>query len=199
MVASTNWQKARAKTRQPYQPKLVVLEGTPCHFCAHPRSSHSSIVLQASCKVDQCECPWFDPLCGCGHLLSQHTWGTPPNPWECAFCPCKRFGADMTGTRERKEMSLVYAALASKPSTPKPAPEIHSYTGPLGAVYRWGRRELALFDCTHPKCPEQATYWVTRAWRTPSDKLSTVKATFCGPHFRQWAEEYMPPSQLTLF
>lgn len=97
-MAQSRWQTERAKTRQPYLSKLVVLPGTPCAVCTHYRSSHSLLVLQAACKAEGCDCTCFEPRCGCGHLLASHTWGTPPTPWACYQCPCKHFGADM-GTR----------------------------------------------------------------------------------------------------
>lgn len=91
----TNWQRERAKTRQPRLAKLVVLPETPCAVCSHTRSSHSLLVLQAACHVPRCECTIFEPRCGCGHLLCSHTWGTPPQPWSCYQCKCRRFGAAM--------------------------------------------------------------------------------------------------------
>jgi hypothetical protein len=94
-MPSLPWQRQLAKTRQPYQPKLVVLPGTPCYGCDHPRSSHSVLVLHASCKADQCPCPSFDPQCGCSHTLIMHSWGTQPDYWSCCKCPCKHFGARM--------------------------------------------------------------------------------------------------------
>jgi hypothetical protein len=92
------WQTERAKVRAPRRDVLVVRPGTPCYACKHPRSSHSLLVLQARCKVDRCTCWHFEPLCACGHLLCEHTWGTPPYPWECCRCHCAHFGADMSGT-----------------------------------------------------------------------------------------------------
>lgn len=199
MAQTSNWQAARAKTRQPYLPKLVVLAGTPCHFCAHPRSSHSELVLQAHCKADGCDCPVFDPLCGCNHLLGEHTWGTPPNPWECAFCPCKRFGADMTGTKERRPtLEVMLPPLPAKPLPPKPAPTVNVAETEHGKVC-WGRRSLNLFDCGSKDCPEQATYWTSRTYTTTDGRASNVKAAYCGPHFRRWASRYIPDNQLTLF
>lgn len=194
-----SWQTERAKTRQPYQPKLVVLEGTPCHFCAHPRSSHSSLILQARCKTDGCECPVFDPICGCGHILTEHTWGTPPYPWECAFCPCKRFGANMTGTIERKEREVVMAVLADVARPKLPEPEIHEARDTNGDVVRWGRRSISLYDCGAKDCPELATYWTTRRYVASNGKAVTAKTAYCGPHFRRWAAKYIPQPQLTLF
>jgi hypothetical protein len=73
--------------------KLVITPGTPCAVCSHPRSSHSMLVVLASCKVTGCACDSFEPVCGCGHLISWHTWGVPPYPWNCTKCPCKKFGA----------------------------------------------------------------------------------------------------------
>ena len=95
-MASLPWQRQLAKTRAPRSPKLVVLPGTPCYSCDHPRSSHSVLVLTAHCKADRCECPAFDPQCGCGHTLIVHSFGTPgPHFWACGKCPCKQFGARM--------------------------------------------------------------------------------------------------------
>jgi hypothetical protein len=85
--------RSRNATRAPYMPKLVIPPGSMCAVCQHPRSSHSVLVVQAACKAAQCPCDCFEPVCGCGHLLSWHTWGTAPTPWECAKCPCLRFGA----------------------------------------------------------------------------------------------------------
>jgi hypothetical protein len=89
------WQRERAKTRQPYLAKIVILAGTPCYACTHPRSSHSLLHVLARCRAEACTCATFDPICGCGHLLCMHSWGTPPNPWSCCQCPCKCFGAVM--------------------------------------------------------------------------------------------------------
>lgn len=94
-MPSANWQKVRAGTRPLYVPKLVVLPGTPCYVCSHPRSSHSVLVLQAPCRVGGCGCPCFSPVCGCGHILADHSWGVQPDPWSCARCPCMKFGANM--------------------------------------------------------------------------------------------------------
>lgn len=195
----TNWQAKAAKTRQPYLPKLVVVPSTPCHFCTHVRSSHSELVLQSHCKVAGCGCPVFQPLCGCGHLLSEHTWGTPPNPWECAFCPCKRFGADMSGTRERKpSLEVMLPPLPPKPLPPRPAPTVNTAPTVDGKV-AWGRRPLDLFDCGSQGCTELATYWTKRDYLTAAGRSATVKAAYCGPHFRTWANRYIPASQLSLF
>lgn len=98
-----NWQAKAARTRQPYQPKLVVLPATPCAVCSHPRSSHSMLVLTGHCHATGCECDMFEPVCGCGHLYSWHVWSAPPDPWGCARCPCARFGA-------AQEASAVYQA-----------------------------------------------------------------------------------------
>jgi hypothetical protein len=117
------WQTERAKTRQPYLPKLVVRPGTPCKGCDHPRSSHSLLTLQARCKADDCTCPCFEPLCGCGHLLCEHTWGTPPHPWECCRCPCARFGADMTGERVYEPDLFPRPPIALGPPPVEPAVE----------------------------------------------------------------------------
>lgn len=120
----SSWQSVRAGTRPLHVPKLVVTIGTPCHFCFHVRSSHSALVLQAACRVDGCGCPVFDPICGCGHILSEHTWGTQPNPWECAFCPCLRFGANLDGTVEHRPITrVVLPALPPPPPPPAPLPE----------------------------------------------------------------------------
>jgi hypothetical protein len=93
----TNWQKERAKTRQPYLAKLVIPAAVPCTVCSHARSSHSMLVLSSSCHAEGCDCECFEPRCGCGHLLASHTWGTPPEPWSCYQCPCKHFGAKAEG------------------------------------------------------------------------------------------------------
>lgn len=194
-----SWQTERAKTRAPYVHKLVVLEGTPCHFCTHPRSSHSSIVLQAPCKVHQCECPVFDPICGCGHLLGEHTWGTPPYPWECAFCPCKRFGANMDGTVQRKPREVVRAEPPPAKRVKLPEPEVHAETDKAGNVLRWGRRDLSLYDCASRECAELASYWATQSYVATNNRLVTARATYCPPHFRRWANRYIPSTQQSLF
>jgi hypothetical protein len=79
--------------RQAYLAKLVVPAAAPCMSCDHPRSSHSMLVLSGLCKVPGCHCFVFEPQCGCGHPLCEHTWGTPPNPWACSLCRCLQFGA----------------------------------------------------------------------------------------------------------
>ena len=84
---------AQACTRPAYLPKLVVPAGAPCHACTHPRSSHSSLILLAACKVTGCTCDQYDPLCGCQHPLVCHQWGTAEAPWACRLCPCRQFGA----------------------------------------------------------------------------------------------------------
>jgi hypothetical protein len=93
------WQKKLATTRQPYLPKLVVVAATPCYGCHHPRSSHSEVILTHHCRVDGCDCPAFDPQCGCGHTLILHLFGTPPDHFACAQCACKQFGARLELTR----------------------------------------------------------------------------------------------------
>lgn len=94
-MPASAWQRAAAKTRQPRLPKLVILPGTPCYACTHVKTSHSPHFVHAPCKVPGCGCFVFDPICGCGHLLCQHEWGTPPHPWACATCDCRSFGASM--------------------------------------------------------------------------------------------------------
>jgi hypothetical protein len=95
-VRRSSWQVARARTRQPYLPKLVVLPEAPCVICHHLRSSHSPHILQGRCKADGCDCPLFEPMCGCGHLLDSHSWGTAPRYYACDRCICRHFGARMT-------------------------------------------------------------------------------------------------------
>ncbi len=92
-LPSSPWQREQAKTRQPSLAKLVVLPGTLCGACPHPRSSHSMLVLASHCRADGCKCLTFDPTCGCGHQLCEHAWGTPPTPWACSRCACRLFGA----------------------------------------------------------------------------------------------------------
>jgi hypothetical protein len=179
--------------------KLVVKTGTPCHFCRHPRSSHSELVLSAKCKADGCDCPVFDPICGCGHMLSEHLWSTAPDPWGCAFCVCMRFGADMSGTVERKDHFTLTLAPKPKPPAPKPVPEVYAVTNDKGDQLQWGRRDLALFDCSAKGCPEQATYWASRSYFGRSGKWTTARTTYCGPHFRRWHHKHYPPTQLALF
>ena len=89
--------------RPPREPKLVITPGTPCAVCSHPRSSHSMLVVLARCKADSCDCDSFEPVCGCGHLISWHMWGTPPNPWGCEKCLCMRFGAAQEGSQVFQE------------------------------------------------------------------------------------------------
>lgn len=146
-----------------------------------------------------CDCPVFDPICGCGHLLSEHTWGVVTNPWECAFCKCLKFGADITGLRERAERLEVQSARSVTAPKPKPKAEVFEGRTSTGAFCRWGRRDLPLYDCHATGCTHQATYWTTRAYAAASGKWVTTRANFCGPHFRRWAERHMPPAQLTLF
>lgn len=193
------WQAARAKTRQPYLPKLVVLVGTPCHFCTHVRSSHSTLTLQAPCRVSGCDCPVFDPMCGCGHILSEHTWGTPPQPWGCAFCPCSLFGADITGTVERKERTEVFLPpLPAEPSLPRPGPEVHRGQGRHGEI-AWGRLSLGLYECTAKACRRKATHWTTTFWLGLNGKPGKTEMAYCEPCFRQWSAMYGPLPQPTLF
>jgi len=87
------WQHGLAKARQPYLPRLVVPPEATCSGCGHYRSSHSLLVLHASCKAAECRCAHFETRCGCRHVLSDHGWSTPPDPWACASCDCKHFGA----------------------------------------------------------------------------------------------------------
>ena len=86
--------QARRAALRPYREKApVVPPSAPCGPCGHPRSSHNTHVLLGRCAVVRCDCLVYDPRCGCGHLLSLHSWGTPPDPWGCAGCICKGFGA----------------------------------------------------------------------------------------------------------
>lgn len=96
-MALTSWQKRRVLARQPYVPKLVIFAGTLCHLCRHPRSSHSTFIVAARCKAFECDCPCFEPMCGCGHLLCSHTWGSGEDPWGCYQCNCRKFGATRIG------------------------------------------------------------------------------------------------------
>lgn len=189
----------RNALRQPYVPKLVVFQGTVCYACAHARSSHSKLVLQARCRVPECTCIAFDPICGCGHLLCEHTWGQPPHPWSCALCACAHFGADMTGTVPHKSpLAPTVPPVAPKPA-PKPVSAEHIIKTPDGTVCRWGRRELAMYDCYRKNCPDLASYWGTRAYYGMTGKLTIIKVMACGPHFREWWYRYNPPQQLSLF
>lgn len=119
------WQAKRAATHPPREPKLVITPATPCAVCSHPRSSHSMVIVQGRCHArvpcpelktslrtgedqarvptQECECEYFTPVCGCGHLYDWHVWSCPPDPWGCAKCPCKQFGA-------AQEASPVYQA-----------------------------------------------------------------------------------------
>ena len=194
-----SWQAKRGATMAPRLAKLVVTPGTPCHFCSHPRSSHSVLVLQHSCKADGCGCPQFEPICGCGHVLSEHCWGTASKPWECAFCACSCFGANLTGTVEHRPAAEVHAALPPPPVPPKlPGPEKHVMQTENGKV-AWGRRPLPMFDCASKNCPELATYWTSRTGTTGDGRAITTKAAYCGPRFRKWADKYVPDAQLSLF
>ena len=92
--------------RQAYLARLVIPPGVPCALCHHTRSSHSMIIMHGQCHATlpaggPCKCPFFQPECGCGHLLDMHTWGTPPNPWACSGCACLQFGA-----RSAEQLSL---------------------------------------------------------------------------------------------
>ncbi len=100
------WQKDLAKTRQPRLSPLHIPPSVHC-ICNHPRSSHTAAVFSGKCHVvsanatpeqlatwgNPCQCLAFDAWCGCGHLLSAHAWGTPPEPWACSVCICRGFGA----------------------------------------------------------------------------------------------------------
>jgi len=92
-VKATSWQAKRAATRPTREPFPGVGEGVPCEWCEHPRSSHSLVHMFAPCRVTGCGCKVYEPVCGCGHILSMHTWGTQPEPWACAACICRGFGA----------------------------------------------------------------------------------------------------------
>jgi hypothetical protein len=194
-----NWQREKAKTRQPYLAQLVVTPGTPCHFCSHPRSSHSMLVLQHSCKAGGCGCPQFEPICGCGHVLSEHQWGIAPQPWGCAFCQCAKFGANQDGIVDHKPPRTVYAPPSVTEAKRKEAElEKHVKHTPAGKV-AWGRRPLDLFDCGSKGCPELATYWTSRTRLMADGRTTQVKAAYCGPHFRRWANTYIPDKQMSLF
>lgn len=92
-VKSQTWQAKAAKLKPKRERFPEVGPGVPCEWCAHPRSSHSMLHMFARCHVDACDCKGFEPVCGCGHILSMHTWGTQPEPWACAGCICRGFGA----------------------------------------------------------------------------------------------------------
>ncbi len=51
------------------------------------------VILTGRCAAAGCTCDHFEPRCGCGHLLTSHMWGTPPDQWGCAQCVCRHFGA----------------------------------------------------------------------------------------------------------
>ena len=91
-----SWQREAARTRQPRLTKLHIPPSALC-ICHHARSSHTAAVFSGKCHVTYnckpCDCLCFDARCGCGHLLSAHAWGTPPEPWACSMCVCKQFGA----------------------------------------------------------------------------------------------------------
>ena len=90
------WQAERGRLRQRRLSPLHIPAGATC-ICGHPRSSHTAAVFSGRCHVQTvhgaCDCLAFDARCGCGHLLSAHAWGTPPEPWACSTCVCKQFGA----------------------------------------------------------------------------------------------------------
>lgn len=88
--------------RQAYLARLPLLNGTPCYVCLHPRSSHSLAILSGRCHVPGCTCAEFMPICGCGHLLCEHEWGTAEAPWACCQCVCKQFGA-----RQAEQLGLL--------------------------------------------------------------------------------------------
>lgn len=50
------------------------------------------LVITGRCKAQGCPCDQFEPMCGCGHLLCSHQWGTVEAPWACYQCACKHFG-----------------------------------------------------------------------------------------------------------
>ena len=102
---SMTWQAERGRLRQRPLSPLHIPAGATC-ICGHPRSSHTAAVFSVRCHVvaapsvqsdwlkdGKCQCLAFDARCGCGHLLSAHAWGTPPEPWACSTCVCKQFGA----------------------------------------------------------------------------------------------------------
>ena len=87
------WQ-ARRDALRPARPKAPQIPAAAlCVPCGHVHSSHSLLTVAGPCKVAECGCQHFEPMCGCGHLLASHTWGTPPVPWGCYQCACKGFGA----------------------------------------------------------------------------------------------------------
>jgi hypothetical protein len=93
-----SWQKQRNALRPERRKYPPVPAGTPCALCDHVRSSHSMVIMSGRCHVDGCSCPFFEPTCGCGHVLSAHSWASPPDHWGCAQCVCRGFGADLGAT-----------------------------------------------------------------------------------------------------
>ena len=86
-----NWQRERAKTRQPYLAELDVPAGTPCSLCGHGKGAHSLRVMHGPCRMKRCECKCFDAKCRCEHELTEHQWSTAEKPFACAFCQCARW------------------------------------------------------------------------------------------------------------
>ena len=94
-MPQASWQR-KAKALRPERRKFPpVAAGVPCGLCDDVRSSHSMILMYSRCHAAGCDCLAFDPRCGCGDLLSDHAWDTPPDHWACARCICKGFGARM--------------------------------------------------------------------------------------------------------
>lgn len=87
-----SWQRERNAQRQPYLRRLEIGAAVPCQACEHVRSSHSMNILTGRCRVPDCGCQYYEPACGCRHLLHVHQWGSAEAPWACSRCPCKKFG-----------------------------------------------------------------------------------------------------------
>lgn len=85
------WQRERAATKAARTPRLALPLGLACGVCHHVRSSHNPLIVTGACRVTGCDCVAFDPFCECGHLLSDHAWGTTPKPLACWRDRCGAF------------------------------------------------------------------------------------------------------------
>jgi hypothetical protein len=64
---------------------------------------------------------------------------------------------------------------------------------------KWGRPQLALYNCCSTGCDKLADYWVSYRYLRGDGRNITVHKRAYGPHFRRWLDQHAPPAQLTLF